>query len=288
MSQQSNDKTFESNANEDIKSTRILIDNSSSKEKSFASKNKLNSILDSILKPNSSLPSDQELTKDIDKGAIPSSYDMATISIPNERKISSDNSHNTSEKEDPRRPIIIEYYDLPYKYDKTTVRVLAQDPNTLFVYWEISDKDRDKFVEQYGPNFFNETKPVLLIKNLTDDYVYELEINDFANNWYIHVNDSKCRYTIELGRRPKNSSDNSYIPVTYSNVMESPNDHVLFFNEGDKIIFKNIATKKLTTRVYTNGEFGNDLKTLYKDYHLENGRFDYRNPSSQNPTSNVM
>lgn len=288
MSQQSNDKTLESNANEDVKSTRILIDNSSSTEKSFASKNKLNSILDSILKPSNSLPLDQELTKDIEKGVIPSSYDMATISIPNERKESSGASNSLEEKEDPRRPIIIEYYDLPYKYDKTTVRVLAQDPNTLFVYWEISNADRDRFIEQYGPNFFNETKPVLLIKNLTDDYVYELEINDFANNWYIHVNDSKCRYTIELGRRPKNSSDNTYIHVTYSNVMESPNDHVLFFKEGDKIVFKNIATKKLTTRIYTNGEFGNDLKSLYKDYHLENGRFDYRNPSSQNPTSNVM
>ena len=286
MSRQSNDKTLESNANEDVKTTSVLIDTSSSKEKSFVSKNKLNSILDSILKPKNSLPLDQELTKDIGKSSIPSSYDMATISIPGEDS-TLDDSQN-SEKEDPRRPIVIEYYDLPYKYNKTTVRVLAQDPNTLFVYWEISDNDRDRFIEQYGPKFFNETKPVLLIKNLTDDYVYELEINDFANNWYIHVNDSKCRYAIELGRRLKNSSDNSYIHVTYSNVMESPNDHVLFFREGDKIIFKNIATHRITTRVYSNGEFGNDLKTLYKDYHLENGRFDYRNPSSQNPTSNVM
>ena len=286
MLHQSNDKTLESNANKDANSSRILIDNSASKEKSFVSKTKLNSILDSILKPSNSLPLDQELTKEIDKNAISVEHEMATISIPQPRKESS--IEEQTEKEDPRKPIIIEYYDLPYRYDNTIVKVLAQNPNTLFVYWEISDADRSRFIEQYGPNFFNETKPVLLIKNLTDDYVYELEINDFANNWYIHVNDSKCRYSIELGRRPKDSSNDNYIHITYSNVMESPNDHVLFFKEGDKLVFKNIATNKLTTRIYTNGEFGNDLKTLYKDYHLENGRFDYRNPSSQNPTSNVM
>ena len=70
MSRQSNDKTLESNANVDVKSTRILIDSPSMQEKSFVSKNKLNSILDSILKPSNSLPLDQELTKDIDPSLI--------------------------------------------------------------------------------------------------------------------------------------------------------------------------------------------------------------------------
>ena len=38
-------------------------------------------------------------------------------------------------------PFILEYYDLPYKYNKTVIKALAQNPNTLFVYWEISDED---------------------------------------------------------------------------------------------------------------------------------------------------
>ena len=81
MLHQSNDKTLESNANKDANSSRILIDNSASKEKSFVSKTKLNSILDSILKPSNSLPLDQELTKEIDKNAISVEHEMATISI---------------------------------------------------------------------------------------------------------------------------------------------------------------------------------------------------------------
>ena len=43
-----------------------------------------------------------------------------------------------------RNEFLSEYYDLPYKYNKTVVKILAQTPKTLFVYWEISDKDREK------------------------------------------------------------------------------------------------------------------------------------------------
>ena len=41
-----------------------------------------------------------------------------------------------------------EYYDLPYRYNKTVVKILAQTPTNLFVYWEISDDDREKLKEQ--------------------------------------------------------------------------------------------------------------------------------------------
>ena len=59
---------------------------------------------------------------------------------------------------------------------------------------------------------------------------HEIDINDFANSWYLHVNDANCEYTVELGRRPKyyNSEkhvniQNDYLYVTSSNVIEAPN-----------------------------------------------------------------
>ena len=77
---------------------------------------------------------------------------------------------------------VIEYYDLPYRYNQTVVRVLAQTPTTLFIYWDISDVDRANFVKQYGEDFFNNTKPVLVIHNNTMHYSFEIEIDDFANS----------------------------------------------------------------------------------------------------------
>lgn len=122
---------------------------------------------------------------------------------------------------------VLEYYDLPYRYNQTIVKVLAQTPKTLFVYWDISDNDRKSYIAQYGENFFENTKPVLIITNTTMNYTFEIEINDFANCWYFNINDEKCEYLVELGRRPKENTNtfipNNYMYVTSSNKIESPN-----------------------------------------------------------------
>ena len=48
----------------------------------------------------------------------------------------------------------------------------------------------ERFKNQYGDNFFETTKPVLIVHNDSLNYSFEVEINDFANSWYLHVNDS--------------------------------------------------------------------------------------------------
>lgn len=194
---------------------------------------------------------------------------------------------------------IPEYYDLPYKYEKTVVKVLYQNPNTLFVYWDISDDDINGFKKAYGDNFFYVTKPVLVIHNITDGYSFEIEVNDFANNWYIHVSDAKCKYNVELGRRPSQSAKienlaehrmDDFINVSYSNTIEMPNDHILFFKNNDKIYFKNIKTNKVTEKIINLKSDSKNIKSIYDKYNLSDSedRFDFNNPSSQNPTSNVM
>ena len=136
---------------------------------------------------------------------------------------------------------IAEYYDLPYRYNQTVVKLLYQTPTTLFIYWDISKEDSDKFKEIYGEDFFEKTRPVLIVHNETMGYSFEVEINDFANCWYLNIKDSKCNYRIELGRRPFEVTyqgevtsikttpkiNTNYIPITSSNTIESPNDHVL-------------------------------------------------------------
>ena len=38
-----------------------------------------------------------------------------------------------------------EYYDLPTKYDKTTVKLLVQSPARMYTYWDVSDKTIKEF-----------------------------------------------------------------------------------------------------------------------------------------------
>ena len=194
---------------------------------------------------------------------------------------------------------IIEYYDLPYRYNQTVVKVLAQTPNNLFIYWDISDKDRDNYKKQYGENFFENTKPILIVHNDTLNYTFEVDINDFANSWYLHINDSKCDYRIELGRRPitklEKNENTDYIYISSSNEIESPNDHVLFNKNQNMVYFKNTKTGTVTNnKISANISFMRNMgkiynisdlyKAIYKDENIED-IFDLSNPSSGNPSS---
>lgn len=162
-----------------------------------------------------------------------------------------------------------EYYDLPFTYNQTVVKILAQTPEILFVYWDISDEDRKKYVETYGENFFNETKPVLIITNKTMGYTFEVDINDFANSWYLHVNDAKCEYSIELGRRPISQNieiPNNYIYVASSNEIEAPNNHILFEKEQNMVYFKNVKTNVVSSKPITKLSFINNMGRIYNIY----------------------
>ena len=210
---------------------------------------------------------------------------------------------------------VVEYYDLPYRYNETIVKILYQTPDTLFVYWDISDKDRENYIKQFGENFFNITRPVLIVHNDTMNYSFEIPINDFANSWYLHINDSKCNYRVELGRRPnyyntevsqeiQENIHTDYIYVSSSNNIESPNDHVLFnTNENNTVKYRNVKNnsefsiplfdivkqlpgmKKSSNIPYISEEI---LQDLYKSiYQNEDIRFFDRisNPSSGSPSS---
>ena len=202
-----------------------------------------------------------------------------------------------AENEAKEKVSVVEYYDLPYRYNQTVVKILAQTPNILFVYWGISDDDRNNFVSQYGENFFNNTVPVLLVINKTMNYSYEVQINDFANSWYLHVNDANCEYQVELGRRNKENHQNyysNYYYVTTSNNLDMPNDHILLDNIPHNVLFKNVKTQELVEKPIANIEFLKEFaknKEFYKYFkellngELEGDGITLNLPSSQTSSS---
>lgn len=199
---------------------------------------------------------------------------------------------------------LLEYYDLPYRYNETVVKILAQTPKRMFVYWDISDNDREKYVKTFGEDFFYKTYPVLLLYNEDKKYVKEIPIDDFANSWYIDIQDPKTKYTIQLGRKFRDYSgvsnidmqkviENSiilhtdYLPFANSNVLEIPNDHVLLEKLPDFFVFRNVKTNQETTRdlrkfkTALGKNYG--VKEFYEEYYkdeISEGMFDMANPSS--------
>lgn len=180
---------------------------------------------------------------------------------------------------------IAEYYDLPYKYGNTVVKLLAQTPNTLFVYWEVSDDDIDNFKKIYGDDFFNKSTPILIVHNLTLNKTYEVEINDFANCWYLNTEDTDCKFDIELGRRFNESSyendgnvEADYLYVATSNNLNSPNDHILFEKIKEFVVFRNVSNDNVIKKNVKSLKFLKDIYKFYKEMYDEDV---LNNPSSQ-------
>lgn len=209
-------------------------------------------------------------------------------------------SNTKAKKVSLKKVEILEYYDLPLRYNQTVVKILAQTPTNLFVYWDISDEDKTQYIKQYGDFFFQNTKPVLKVYNITKKYSFEVDINDFANSWYLSVQDSNCDYKVELGRRPINEYvhiDNNYLFITNSNEMFSQNDHILFEKLSHFVFFKNVKTNKQYKKNIVDltllQKFGKldysfikeFYRKLYPNEVLNFDKLDLRNPSSGNPTS---
>lgn len=194
----------------------------------------------------------------------------------------------------------VEHYDLPYRYNQTVVKVLAQTPTKLFAYWDMSDEIVKKFKETYGEDFLTNTKPVLIVRNDTMNYSFEVDVDDFAHGWYIDVKDANCNYSIELGRRAKYyNSDrhidipNNYIYISSSNEMSAPNDRILFDKNLSTVYFRDVKTNIVTQEKVSSISFIRNIRKLYNLNISEKDltsmhkylKLDIKNPSSGNPSS---
>lgn len=242
----------------------------------------------------SKVNSKKEVSKNTKKTANTTKSKISSKKVSNKSTKTTKRTTATKKSSKKEKVEIIEYYDLPYRYNQTVVKVLAQTPNTLFVYWDISDDDKNKYIEEYGEYFFNNTKPVLIIHNLTMNYSFEIDINDFANSWYLNVSDSNCDYKIELGRRPINKYvviNNDYLYIANSNNIDAPNDHILFDNlskfvyfrnvKNDNTITKDIATFSLLKKIGKISSIEEFYKKMYANKKISFDKLDLRNPSSK-------
>lgn len=261
-------------------------------EKKANTKKPVNTTKKSTTKSSSTTKKAITTTKSATKKTTTTKVKVAAKKSSEKKSTASQKTSSTKKRTTKKKVEIVEYYDLPYRYNQTVVKVLAQTPTNLFIYWDISDKDRKNFEKQYGDKFFETTKPVLIVHNDTLGYHFEVEINDFANSWYLYVADSKSDYRIELGRRPINKIENStddYIYITSSNEIESPNDRVLFDRNQKMVYFRNVKTGLQTERPISSISFIRNMgkfysiydlyKAIYQDENIED-IFDLSNPSS--------
>lgn len=237
--------------------------------------------------------SDKKSTKKVSNKTSTSSKKSTTKTAVNkskttEKKSTTKKSTNTKRTSSKKKvvPVINEYYDLPFRYNQTVVRILAQTPNKLFIYWDISDEDRNNYEKKYGSDFFYNTRPYLIVTNTTMNYTFEVEINDFANSWYLNINDASCDYKVELARKfivdsKHNASINNTaeehltpyfanetLTITISNELEVPNDHILIEKLGSSVFFRNVKTNIVEEKSTSSLSFMQKIGNIYNIYDL--------------------
>ncbi|MCI8999974.1 MAG: DUF4912 domain-containing protein [Clostridia bacterium] len=250
------------------KSTKKIDDTASTKSKKVTAK-KEPTITKKTATTKAKTSSTSSSKKSTTTKARVSATSSSTKSTATKKKVSTTSSKKSTSTK--KKIEILEYYDLPYRYNQTTVKVLAQTPEMLFVYWDISDEDRLAYTTKYGEDFFSKTRPVLLVHNTTMNYTFEIEINDFANSWYLHINDANCEYVIELGRRPNLYQDtvkDPYIYVASSNEMEAPNDHILFEHFQPHVAYRNVKTGQIIMKDFSHLADFKNMQEIYGIYDL--------------------
>lgn len=237
--------------------------------------------------------SDKKSTKKVSNKTSTSSKKSTVKSVTDKSKTKAKKSTTkkttTTKKTSSKKkvvPVVNEYYDLPFRYNQTIVRILAQTPNKLFIYWDISDEDRNNYEKKYGSDFFYNTRPYLIITNTTMNYTFEVEINDFANSWYLNINDASCDYKVELARKftvdskhdasINNTAEehltpylaNETLTITSSNELEVPNDHILIEKLGSSVFFRNVKTNILEEKSTSSLSFMQKIGNIYNIYDL--------------------
>jgi len=139
------------------------------------------------------------------------------------KKFETQNERTISEPEYPSD----ETRELPEGYGDTKIIAMIRDPYWAYAYWEINHDKRKELDMLTGKL----RKLVLRIYDTTGINFngfnalssFDIEVNDFTNNWYIQLPEPNRSYCIDLGTF---SEGGEFILIARSNVIAAPRDSV--------------------------------------------------------------
>ena len=115
--------------------------------------------------------------------------------------------------------------EFPANYGKTQLNLLVRDPEWLYAYWEITATAQTEFSRQFG-DAWNISKPTLRVYDVSDgdeNGYYDIQIQDYADSWYIHVGKPNHSFFVDLGRV---LPDGRFYCIARSNLVTTPSNCV--------------------------------------------------------------
>lgn len=143
-----------------------------------------------------------------------------------------------SEKSPVAGPKYFFHTDIPDVYNDTYMRALPRDPEWVFVYWEISESSRNGLKGKMGEAAYHSSKKLLRLYDVTDrnydgsnaQSYTDIEINDYANNWYIRVPEQGRTYLVECGFL---TSEGKFFHAVRSNAVNVPHFGLSATRDGE-------------------------------------------------------
>ncbi|MDD5692413.1 MAG: DUF4912 domain-containing protein [Candidatus Omnitrophica bacterium] len=116
--------------------------------------------------------------------------------------------------------------ELPYQYDQDKIVLQVRDPRWVHTYWELRNLTLESLKSRLGDDFHRARK-VLRVYDVTNiifngsnaNSFFDIQINDFANSWYIDTGKPGCSFCVDLGFM---LPDGRFITIVRSNVVQTP------------------------------------------------------------------
>jgi len=118
--------------------------------------------------------------------------------------------------------------ELPSGYDQDKIILQVRDPRWLHTYWELRGQTIEGLKSKFGAEFYR-AKKVLRVYDVTQiifngfnaHRFFDIQINDFANSWYIDTAGPGRAWCVDLGLM---FADGRFITILRSNVVQTPLD----------------------------------------------------------------
>ncbi|MTI81323.1 MAG: DUF4912 domain-containing protein [Firmicutes bacterium] len=117
--------------------------------------------------------------------------------------------------------------ELPHKYNKDRLVLMARDPHWMYAYWEVSATKQEELCSKYGSEW-NEYQSVIRLYDITGVNFFDgtnansytdIFINNDSMDWYLEIGSPDRTICVDLGRVLPNGE---FVTVLRSNYATTP------------------------------------------------------------------
>ncbi|KDN58756.1 DUF4912 domain-containing protein [Exiguobacterium sp. AB2] len=118
------------------------------------------------------------------------------------------------------------YWKLPDRYDADLMHAVVQSPNSVYVFWEVSDAVKETLAMQFMRPWEDLPKAFRILDVTLLDYTsghanrsYTFELPEMTNSWFVRPLDPNTTYVFEFGIR---TMEGEFLPLVATTPLDTP------------------------------------------------------------------